>query len=352
VFTDVSVVLQAMGGCMGRGYFVALFLLIAPAVPAGVCLAETITLKSGKTMEGTIVDEKDGDVKMDMGGIVLTCFKDEIASIDRTQPAASEEKPQPVPVKNTRQDAAPDGFDISLNDLIELDFKSKSEILNLRRNYVNQHPDFARRGYIPSEAVFGQIADGRPWWGIKGISCNGPGQESIEGLSEESRFLANPYLLVGVTEELAHIVHSSCSATYPRPTALFWHRSRDWGKVTYDAGTYMNAARGLKYPDADKFCVVAYNARDLGFSYLYIDKEKTKGIDQTSLSSQPVALNQYIHCGGSCGYSGGCNNMSPHEPHMIVRVTSLPAWIYVKLWKSKPMSASQQADMVFIVEMV
>lgn len=47
-----------------------------------VCLAETVTLKSGKTVEGRIIDKTDKYLKMDFQGVLLTFFLDEIQAIN------------------------------------------------------------------------------------------------------------------------------------------------------------------------------------------------------------------------------------------------------------------------------
>ena len=78
----------------------------------------------------------------------------------------------------------------------ELDRLSKADVLRLRRQAVMTQAPLLAADYVPSEAVFGQIVDGAPWWGIEGQFRHGPGPRSIEGPSEESRFILNPFLLV------------------------------------------------------------------------------------------------------------------------------------------------------------
>lgn len=307
--------------------------------------AETIILKSGQKVEGKIVDKSSQVIKVDVSGITLTYYMDDVDRIEQSQEAGESVQEKP----------SEDGLDIAINPMMELDFMTKSEVLDLRRSYVSQYPDLASPRYQPSESIFGQMQDKKAWWGIDGISCYGPGQRSIDGPSEETRFLVNPYLLLGVIESTAHIINGkniACSANYPEAIKLFWHSSHDWAKATYDVSTYMKVGKTYRYSNADELYLVAYNARDLGFNYLYVDPDQTRGIDMSNISRQPVPLKQYIHCGGSCGYPGGCNNMSPTEPYMVIRVSSLPAWVYVKLWKRAPVSSAQQADMIFIIEMV
>ena len=51
-------------------------------------------------------------------------------------------------------------FKMNINE-VELSYKTKEEILNLRKNYVN-NSIFASKNYKPSEELFGQIVDGKP----------------------------------------------------------------------------------------------------------------------------------------------------------------------------------------------
>ncbi|MCP4594805.1 MAG: hypothetical protein GY842_29080, partial [bacterium] len=89
-------------------------------------------------------------------------------------------------------------YAVVLNRPVELDFLSKADVLRFRRDAVAQHPRLIDPDYSPSRAVFGLIEDGLPWWGNAGQYFHGPGAKSIEGPSEESRYIVNPLLLVAV----------------------------------------------------------------------------------------------------------------------------------------------------------
>jgi hypothetical protein len=332
------------------GIFVFFFFFLTPA------FAEILVLKSGQNVTGKITGQDKKSIKLNIDGVELTYFNEDI---DRVEVSILKQKESQVsPVKSISESKGgqgeEDGLTIAINPLVELDFKTKSEVYELRKGYVRQYPELAIPGYRPSEQIFGQIEDKKGWWGISGISCYGPGEKGIEGLSEESRFLVNPYLLVGVVENNAHIVSkdgSYCSANYPKATKVFWHRSHYWAKATYNVSDYIAVAKQYRYSDPNALYLVAYNARDYGFNYFCIDLDKTVGVDESNFSREPLPLNQFIHCGGSCGYAGGCNNASPTEGHMVINVVSLPAWVYVKLWKAAPVAATQDADMIFIVEL-
>jgi hypothetical protein len=277
---------------------------------------------------------------------------------------------------------------IKLSQMRELDFKTKKEILELRRarvapyfEAIRQHykrpaPKQPRRtlwqrifggtaeaappptgDYKPSPAVFGQIVSGKPWWGMLGISYYGPGEKGIAGPSEESRFILNPYLFVGLIEKNARVFKGDDSFAreiYPIPRNLVMDFTTMKGEVTYAISTYMALAQQYGYQDArePKLTLVAYNARDFRFNYLALDGERTKNIKYRKGAIHPIALKQYIHLGGSCGYQGGCNNMSPKQPALDIAVQQLPATIFTKLWKKRPSKGDQSApDMEFVIHL-
>ena len=67
---------------------ILLFLLISYS------FAETITLKSGRTVKGKVIEKTNKYVKIDFQGVSLTYFLDEIENIDGEKTAS------PLPDKN------------------------------------------------------------------------------------------------------------------------------------------------------------------------------------------------------------------------------------------------------------
>ncbi|UCC95573.1 MAG: hypothetical protein JSW40_02190 [Candidatus Omnitrophota bacterium] len=64
-----------------KNIFLALIVSLSLAFPV---FAEKITLKSGKTLEGKIIQETDSFIKVDFSGILLTYYKDDIANIEKS----------------------------------------------------------------------------------------------------------------------------------------------------------------------------------------------------------------------------------------------------------------------------
>ena len=87
----------------------------------------------------------------------------------------------------------PQDVSIPLHAPIELDGKTRQEILSWRTSRVLMHKELILGDYKPTQEIFGQIQDNKPWWGIEGQFCYGPQQQGLLGNSEESRFLGNRF---------------------------------------------------------------------------------------------------------------------------------------------------------------
>ncbi|TAL31398.1 MAG: hypothetical protein EPN97_11105 [Alphaproteobacteria bacterium] len=270
-------------------------------------------------------------------------------------PARAEEPSPPATAAPPAPAAAPvTNVEIPLNPMMELNNRKKQDIYDIRRMYAEKYPQFMGSNYKPSDDVFGQIEDDRPWWGILGRSYYGAGENSIQGPAEASRFIANPLLLVGLDTGHAVVVQKAGlkpRPVYPEPLHLYWQADGALAMAEYDITTFKKDSADI----GDGVCVsghmmlVAYNARDLGYNFLYVDPAKSK-----YFAAKPhiVKIAQFLHKGDSCGYAGGCNNVAPVQPELNIVVTGLPATAYIKLWKAQPNSFSDPADMVFVLKMI
>lgn len=247
---------------------------------------------------------------------------------------------------------------IIINPMGNFNFLKKQEIFDKRKQYIFQYPELANSDYQVSSEVFGRIEGGRPWWGIMGRSYYGDGKKSIEGVSVESLFIANPYLLVGLSDGAGFNVVGLSKLwlkpkeAFPLPTKLIWAKDRSWAKVTYDVTGYFKFTERMRDEDFLRsiLWLHAANARDLGFGYLYVDESASKNIESLNSKKEAVPIPFFYHNAGSCGYPGGCNNISPIAPDFDIKINVIPAFIYIKLWKNAPAAASQPADMTYIIE--
>jgi hypothetical protein len=275
-------------------------------------------------------------------------------------------KPEPLPegfVAKPRAPArpppTPDGLrEIPLRPTRDYDFSPVAPILAARASYVNAEPAlFAALGgreYTPSKQLFGQIVDGRPWWGLEGLSFFGNGEKSIEGDSEESRFIENPYLFVAMREVWASIVKKPIAPhpVYPKPTGLRFSLDGTVGWASYDVTSFYREGATLGYQEAIDHSIKAclYNALDLGFPFFAYDKVASNGVraKDYSVLREP----EFIHLGGSCGYAGGCNNASPPFAPLTLYIETLPARLVVRFWREAPRAAKDAPDVWFVVDLV
>jgi hypothetical protein len=259
-------------------------------------------------------------------------------------------------------------LEIPLRDAEIYNFKSKDYILAQRKKYLELTPQLVQGEYKPSSAVFGAMEDKKPWWGMYGRCVWGAGERSIEGPAEESRFISNPLLLVGADPASAtawvkdKIQPSDLEQPdFPlvwKPKKLVYWPDRKMAQVVYEVNDFhkemIKWRKKLLSPVIyTAFSLVAYNARDFGFNWIWLAPDKSINIENYAEPKvEPVQIKQMIHCGGTCGYKGGCNNMSPLTMAIDrIKYAKLPARAYVALWKEKPKNVTDEPDMTFLVDL-
>jgi len=215
-------------------------------------------------------------------------------------------------------------------------------------------------------AFFGQDS-------VAGLFYSGKGERSTDGPSEESRFILNPYLLVAaelrglsiwsdgeraLAWDKARITGQDLADPdfpfYCRPAGLRWRPRAAQAAVTYDVSGYLaelNRWTGYPMAVADaSLDLIAYNARDMGLSYLYLSLADSDNLSASSPMQAPMAISQFLHAGDSCGYPGGCNNMSPRVPELVnLHIERLPARATIWLWRDRPAGVDQPPDMTFTI---
>jgi hypothetical protein len=275
---------------------------------------------------------------------------------------------EPEPDKNSLATGRPGSAPVSVPTrwADDLNYKTKEEILALRKQYVSEIPTLSGGHYEPSQPVFGSIEDRKPWWGLAGRSVWGRGQRSIEGLAEESRFLSNPYLLVGADPASANIWKKDAITQQDLDNPNFpyaWHLKSlsYWPDRNVAQAEYLvSEFNQHMYDFRDKliaqtivpaFNLVGYNARDFGYDWIWLDEKNSSHIENVNHPpKEAVRITHMFHCGGTCGYPGGCNNMSPIIPAIDrIKYTGLPARAAIRLWRQKPASVEQAADFSFYI---
>ncbi|HVC09762.1 MAG TPA: hypothetical protein VNH15_07485 [Elusimicrobiota bacterium] len=255
----------------------------------------------------------------------------------------------------------PPNVPVPLSTGFLLNGATKQQIYDLRRHAVSLYPQLIGAGYEPSKKVFGGIVDGRPWWGLDGIYGYGEGPQSISGFSQQGSIIANPLLLIGLISPLvwtfsgrwANYWTITSVAAAPTPHNLMWDCQSSAASVIYDVSKYLN----LTANDPDQWTHVlwmeAYNARDLGFNYLYLDPTRSKNVKKLGDTHYSEKIVDHAEASDNCGYPSGCNDMDSGGGYgMGLRVTALPAVAVFKLWKGEQRpDASSQADATFTIDL-
>lgn len=250
---------------------------------------------------------------------------------------------------------------------IDLNFKGRDEIFSLRKQEINRHPELLIGNYEPHSEIFEHVEDRKPWWGLYGMHVYREGKRSIEGPSKESMYLLNPFRLVsaepnniGMCDEDKLTEQDIANPDFPyfwKSGSVRWDPKNNIARISYDVSGYNrqlarwhNKISGVQ--SVNGFSLIAYNARDFGLRYVYLDPEYSTNIADWP-ARQPVEIRQFLHCGGSCGYPGGCNNMSPHMPALDLNsITKLPARAYIRLWKNRPSDVHVTPDLAYVIDFI
>lgn len=249
-----------------------------------------------------------------------------------------------------------------INPLSNYTYKSVEEITNIRKKYVATSI-FKNETYEPDISVFGQMQDKKAWWGIDYIICYDEKQDTNirkEGLSEESRFINNPNMLLGVLVsqifERTPDLKSLCEdkALQMIPTSITYDKKYRLITATYKATPNFMKQFGKK--GHIKFLLTGLNARDFGYKYAYaidtanIAFNPAYSIKGNSLDYGIVKFEDHIALGKACEVDGGCNNTTPYQPALEFIIMKLPAEITISLWKHKPMYKNQPASMYYKIK--
>ncbi|SRR5579875_539896 len=244
----------------------------------------------------------------------------------------------------------------------DFNFKPVAQIMAMRKAEVNKYAALLKSDYKPNSEVFGQVEDRKPWWGTIGMAFYGRGSKSIIGPAEESRFVLNPFLLAGNMEIIgldrrrireADLLQMSYPTFY-QPAGLRWWPDQGKAEVTYHVSSLESQlASMLGYSRYDTrsagMGLELINARDLGLNYVYIPPAWAYNIEIGSPMRGIISIPQFIHCGGSCGYPGGCNNMSPARAELDrFKITKLPARLVLMFWANAP-AKGEPPDMTYTI---
>lgn len=241
---------------------------------------------------------------------------------------------------------------INMRSPICLNGMTREQVLDLRRQAVKNSPLFSNMKYEPNPQVF-SIGDGLPWISLEGALHfkKIPVEKRVEGVSRESVGILNPELLY----------YLSTSENEDAETNDFKTLYKDFYfvpyKLTYTPQTKTITAyikNKTNKGDYQPIFLSDSNAHDLGYNYAYMDKSSDVGTysgDQyqnNSLKKDIKEITGYYTIGSVCGLSGGCNNYAPYwQYYNHIYLKRIPASFNIKLWKKRPNSVEQDADINF-----
>lgn len=236
--------------------------------------------------------------------------------------------------------------DIKINLPEDYNYKTKAGIFDIRKKYV-KNSIFATENYTPSNEVYGQIENGKPWYGLQYYRCAGNAKKTnaiTVGVSEESRFINNPSYLVGIdcgtytlqdSSDYQQTAFCTDKKFVPYPTSITYNPD----KKTIIAVVSASGRQICTFNDT--------NARDLGYNFGHVSKIKNaKFISPINPSNALYEFRNYIQNENSCELKGGCNNSVPYvrETEMIID-ESQTAQLNFKLWHKRPDKYSDEADL-------
>ena len=86
---------------------------------------------------------------------------------------------------------------VKINSLSNYNNVSKEQIYTFRKYYVNK-TIFKNKDYVPNEEVFGKISENNKWLGVKSLACMGSYSYADKSMANDSKFINNPAILVGI----------------------------------------------------------------------------------------------------------------------------------------------------------
>ncbi len=252
---------------------------------------------------------------------------------------------------------APEKVSITVNGLMSYNGRTVDDLSSHRVKFVSEHPELLKSPYKQTAEVFS--FDGKsPWWGIKGHMFQGAGIDKTEGPSRESVYYGNPLLLVS-PEWYGSNMHWSGNRfpnqkafadvfpTYLPPVSATFYPKEKREEIVYDCMKYYNDVKALlngNWPMSEiTFDVRAYNARDFGYNYIYVDANKCTNL--AKLPPNIITINQQIttKTRNTCGPS--CNDMDTPDELTGFKLKALPAKCSFALWKKKPDTYLQSPDL-------
>jgi hypothetical protein len=259
---------------------------------------------------------------------------------------------------------APGSVDVTrqLAGMMNYNGKTVEELMALRTRNAGLFPDLLQGEYKPSPGVF-QIDSKTPWWSLRGYLFRANDLSPTEGLSRESPFFGNPYLLVAPElygTRMHWSDHRFATAKlfadvfplYQQPASVKIFPKEKREEIVYNLLNYYNNIKAQldeAWAISDiAFDLNGYNAEDFGYNYLYVEPSGSSNL--AKLPAEVIKIDQtlMVKHKGTC--APACNDIDSPDAMKAFSLKSVPARCRLLLWRNKPTSYLAPHD--FTVDLI
>lgn len=239
---------------------------------------------------------------------------------------------------------------IPINSIVNLSGLSKDEVYRLRKQYVKESVIFSKiKKYEPNPNIF-QIEDNLPWISAYQLAKYGVINNSSIGMGESSVSISivNPDLLFSFLIPSYNRINEDAFSEYDYlfPTSLEWDDKNNIIIAKYPISEFRKRNR---YFNNIEYSLNETNARDFGYNWILCSEYKNIAFHNPyyNISTAIYEPQGFYHKGYSCGLASGCNNYSPDQEKMNFKMLNDYGEMTIKLWKEKPSSMFDEADIIF-----
>lgn len=221
---------------------------------------------------------------------------------------------------------------------------------------------------MASGEVFDKILPEKTWVGLRGrVFSDAPSVKKSDGQAEQTRFICTPFMLVGADINILQSngygyfydtsrypnADAFAASLYPvqcPPKKITFDAAKSTEEINFDLTGYRNSVNNyVRVPvnlDRVDIGLIAYNARDFGYKWIYVASEPdSQGITKAPrLPPQPWEIKQYL--GWNSEYNALLGDSDDFQHWQCSRV---PAKMTLHLWKLKPASSSDKPDFTVVL---
>ena len=249
-----------------------------------------------------------------------------------------------------------------VSEPIELDGKSKEEILELRRQALRELPQELGAPWRPLEGLaartaWQQIADGKRWIGLEGqlrATNENLATRFHEGVSRESFIILNPLVLIGMESAYVAQHNASEGALEGARRELVCNTVTLDGvsqtvELTYKVGRD-SPFRQLLEENKQSHFLNLINAGEMGFTHFVI--ESASGFDQLP-EPKVFTCNQFYQPRAVKHGTEVANQLYIRQAGFApLRLSSVPAQLRLKLWRMRPQHTEDPADLTEVIHVI